>query len=159
MPSPSSGKARRDWFRTEPCVRKLISTLMTTLPVYPALGNVSSSWAMGHADKRLRVLVRISCEPLAGDVVLLLVVRGTRAVGRAPAQAGFSCWQAHGVTMQELFYPLPPLPRAPSPRVPGLSGILRSGLCGWRGVGLGDSLFISLPALLRPPGLQDPLCF
>lgn len=29
------------------CVRRLISTLLAELPVYPAPVNVSSSWAMG----------------------------------------------------------------------------------------------------------------
>lgn len=29
------------------CVRRLISTLLAALPVYPALVNVSSSWAVG----------------------------------------------------------------------------------------------------------------
>lgn len=100
----------------------------------------------------MRVLVRISYEPLAGGVMLLLAVRGTRALGRALAQAGFSCWQAHGVTMQESLYVL-----GSQSSCPCLSGILRSGLCGWQGVGLGDCLFISLLALLSPPELQDPL--
>lgn len=50
MPTPSSREARQDWFRTEPCIRKLISTLMTTLPMYPAPVNVSFSRAVGNTD-------------------------------------------------------------------------------------------------------------